>query len=450
MMKHLVYLALAAGALAMTGCDDVAAPKPAAPLAAAPAAPAPTPATPAAEYSCGDGYIFDSDQLPGPEGAVVNDVFYWGSSTSGAARCFSDTRNNSIVGRVESNTGDVATGATVMSVTLSGELRWYLILEFSDGTYCSAATAGDGRATCFATVERDATGFRVDDLPAVPLPVPEGAPERPVVDPPGGPGPGGGDVGGGHTGAPEPAPKPEKRKFKNARVAYIADPDQSRGGVDRLRFVTRYGLDDHDDLPDERRLYLILKLNVPRDGYITSHNCIVATTGNGRVTCVAPLKFWWDHSHCSDGECNGDGDGHMRFTYNATGRTAPHPSVDHFPTSTSPQSSDGDNAIGVTAYLIYSDVQNNPRHYGRETFYVPPGWPSSPSTDRWYFILAFSDLHPHRPFDLDLDPNGVNDHTFCIAATKGDGIVTCHEMVKGVSTKYANGYIDQWEVPYVP
>ena len=198
-MKHLVYLALAAGALAMTGCDDVAAPPAAAP-APTPATPAPT--TPAAEYSCGDGYIFDSDQLPGPEGAVVNDVFYWGSSTSGAARCFSDTRNNSIVGRVESNAGDVATGATVMSVTLSGELRWYLILEFSDGTYCSAATAGDGRPTCFATVERDATGFRVDDLPAVPLPVPEGAPERPVVDPPGGPGPGGGD--GGHTGAPEP------------------------------------------------------------------------------------------------------------------------------------------------------------------------------------------------------------------------------------------------------
>ena len=121
-MKYLVCLALAAGALAVTGCDDVAPPKPAAPLAAAPAAPAPTPATPAAEYSCGDGYIFDSDQVPGPEGAVVNDVFYWGSSTSGAARCFSDTRNNSMVGRVESNAGN-AIAATTMSVTLSGERR---------------------------------------------------------------------------------------------------------------------------------------------------------------------------------------------------------------------------------------------------------------------------------------------------------------------------------------
>ena len=194
-MKHLVYLAIAAGALAVMGCGGAAPPKPADP-------PAPT----AAKYSCGDGYVFDSDQVPGPEGAVVNDVFYWGSSTSGAARCYSATRNNSMVGRVESNAGD-ATGATVMSVTLSDELRWYFILEFSDGTYCSAATAGDGRATCFATVKRDATGFRVDDLPAVPLPVPEGAPERPPgvpESPPGGPGPGGGDQGGGHTGAPEP------------------------------------------------------------------------------------------------------------------------------------------------------------------------------------------------------------------------------------------------------
>ena len=208
-MKHLVYLALAAGALAMTGCGGAAPPKPADPPAAAPA-----PTTPAAaEYSCGDGYVFDTDQVPGPEGAVVNDVFYWGSSTSGAARCYSATRNNSMVGRVESNAGD-ATGATVMSVTLSDELRWYFILEFSDGTYCSAATAGDGRATCFATVERDATGFRLDDLPAVPLPVPTGAPERPPgvpesppgvpESPPGGPGPGGGDDGGGQTGAPEP------------------------------------------------------------------------------------------------------------------------------------------------------------------------------------------------------------------------------------------------------
>ena len=195
MMKHLVYLAIAAGALAVMGCGGAAPPKPADP-------PAPT----AAKYSCGDGYVFDSDQVPGPEGAVVNDVFYWGSSTSGAARCYSATRNNSMVGRVESNAGD-ATGATVMSVTLSDELRWYFILEFSDGTYCSAATAGDGRATCFATVERDATGFRLDDLPAVPLPVPTGAPERPPgvpESPPGGPGPGGGDQGGGHTGAPEP------------------------------------------------------------------------------------------------------------------------------------------------------------------------------------------------------------------------------------------------------
>ena len=201
-MKHLVYLALAAGALAMTGCGGVTPPKPADPPAAAPA-----PTTPAAaKYSCGDGYVFDSDQVPGPEGAVVNDVFYWGSSTSGAARCYSATRNNSMVGRVESNAGD-ATGATVMSVTLSDERRWYFILEFSDGTYCSAATAGDGRATCFATVERDATGFRLDDLPAVPLPVPTGAPERPPgvpESPPGGPGPGGGDDGGGQTGAPEP------------------------------------------------------------------------------------------------------------------------------------------------------------------------------------------------------------------------------------------------------
>ena len=206
-MKHLVYLAIATGALAVMGCDGVAPPKPSSPPAADP--PAPT----AAEYSCGDGYVFDSDQVPGPEGAVVNDVFYWGSSTSGAARCYSDTRNNSMVGRVESNADD-ATGATVMSVTLPDELRWYFILEFSDGTYCSAATAGDGRATCFATVKRDATGFRVDDLPAVPLPVPEGAPERPPgvpepppgvpESPPGGPGPGGGDQGGGHTGAPEP------------------------------------------------------------------------------------------------------------------------------------------------------------------------------------------------------------------------------------------------------
>ena len=199
-MKHLVYLALAAGALAMTGCGGVTPPKPADPPAAAPAP------TPAAKYSCGDGYIFDSDQLPGPEGAVVNDVFYWGSSTSGAARCYSDTRNNSMVGRVESNTDD-ATGATVLSVTLPDERRWYFILQFPDGTYCSAATAGDGRATCFATVERDAKGFRLDDLPAVPLPVPTGAPERPPgvpESPPGGPGPGGGDDGGGQTGAPEP------------------------------------------------------------------------------------------------------------------------------------------------------------------------------------------------------------------------------------------------------
>ena len=180
--------------------DDVAPPKPAAPLAAAPAAPAPTPATPAAEYSCGDGYIFDTDQVRGPEGAVVNDVFYWGSSTSGAARCFSDTRNNSIVGRVESNADD-ATSAIVMSVTLPDGRRWYFILQFPDGTYCAAATAADGRATCFATVERDATGFRVDDLPAVPLPVPAGAPGPPPEDPNG---PGGGDEGGGHTGAPEP------------------------------------------------------------------------------------------------------------------------------------------------------------------------------------------------------------------------------------------------------
>ena len=192
-MKHLVYLAIAAGALAMTGCGRAAPPKPADPLAAAPAP------TPAAEYSCGDGYIFDTDQLPGPEGAVVNDVFYWGSSTSGAARCFSDTRNDSIIGRVESNAGD-ATGAVVLSVTLPDGPRWYFILQFPDGTYCSAATAGDGRATCFATVERDATGFRLDDLPADPLPVPTGAPEPPVENP----GPGGGDEGGGHTGAPEP------------------------------------------------------------------------------------------------------------------------------------------------------------------------------------------------------------------------------------------------------
>ena len=147
-MKHLVYLAIAiaAGALAVMGCGGVAPPKPkpADPPAADP--PAPT----AAKYSCGDGYVFDGDQVPGPEGAVVNDVFYWGSSTSGAARCFSDTRNNSTVGRVESNAGD-ATGATVMSVTLSDEIRWYFILEFSDGTYCSAATAGDGIVTCTAT-----------------------------------------------------------------------------------------------------------------------------------------------------------------------------------------------------------------------------------------------------------------------------------------------------------
>ena len=36
----------------------------------------------------------------------------------------------------------------------SNDRWWFLILELSDGTFCNAATAGDGRVTCVGTVEK--------------------------------------------------------------------------------------------------------------------------------------------------------------------------------------------------------------------------------------------------------------------------------------------------------
>ena len=313
-MKHWVYwlIAIAAGALAVMGCGGVAPPKPADPPAADP--PAPT----AAKYSCGDGYVFDGDQVPGPEGAVVNDVFYWGSSTSGAARCFSDTRNDSIIGRVESNAGD-ATSAVVLSVTLPDGPRWYFILQFPDGTYCSAATAGDGRATCFATVERDATGFRLDDLPAVTLPVPAGAPEPPLVEDP-------------------PEPPVGNTQFRWGRIEEVTT--------------------------DQRRWYLILgygpgEIVDGRDDGVGDPACIAATAGDGKVTCTATTF---------------QGNGDDKYT------------TDDLTVSTSPQSSEGNDAIAAIVGLRSSGLDS-------------PG--------QWYLILEFSD------------------GTFCSTATAGDGIVTC-------------------------
>ena len=325
----------------MTGCGGVT-PKPADPPAAAPTTPTPA----AAEYSCGDGYIFDGDQLPGPEGAVVNNVFYWGSSTSGAARCYSDTRNNNMVGRVESNAGD-ATGAVVMSVTLPDEIRWYFIRQFPDGTYCSAATEGGGRATCFATVERDATGFRLDDLPPVTLPVPAGAPEPPLVEDPSEPHPGGGDGGGGQTGAPEPEdPQPVGDRFR-------------WGGIEEIT-------------TDQRRWYLVLGtgpgeiIDGRDDPGPHDPGCTAATKGDGIVTCTATVL----HS------------GYPLWEYNP----------DDFPTSTSPQSSEGNDAITARAVLRPERLA-----HGRQL---------------WYLILVFAD------------------DTACAAATAGDGIVTCTATVE--------------------
>ncbi len=406
-MKHLVYLAIAiaAGALAVMGCGGVAPPKPADPPAADP--PAPT----AAKYSCGDGYVFDGDQVPGPEGAVVNDVFYWGSSTSGAARCFSDTRNNSMVGvgsRVESNAGD-ATGATVMSVTLPDERRWYFILEFSDGTYCSAATAGDGRAACFATVERDATGFRLDDLPAVTLPVPAGAPEPPLVEDP-------------------PEPPVGNTHFRWGRIEEVTT--------------------------DQRRWYLILgygpgEIVDGRDDGLGDPACIAATAGDGKVTCTATTF---------------EGNGDDKYT------------TDDLPASTSPQSSEGTDAI--YAYIRVFSSQGGLWYLVLEspdgTFcsvatagdgivtctshpypplsgdWVPPGGPGPGGGDggggqtgapepedpqprfrwgrieevttdqrRWYLILGYG---PGEIVDGRDDELG---DPACIAATAGDGKVTC-------------------------
>ncbi len=413
MMKHLVYLALAAGALAMMGCGGVAPPKPAAPPAADP--PAPT----AAKYSCGDGYIFDGDQVLGPEGAVVNDVFYWGSNTSGAARCFSDTRNNSMVGvgsRVESNAGD-ATGATVMSVTLPDERRWYFILEFSDGTYCSAASAGDGRAACFATVERDATGFRLDDLPAVTLPVPAGAPEPPLVEDP-------------------PEPPVGNTYFRWGRIEEVTTDQR------RWYLILGYGpgeiVDGRDDDPGRG-----------------DPACIAATAGDGIVTCTATTF---------------QGNGDDKYT------------TDDLPASTSPQSSEGTDAIyayirvfsrqGGLWYLVLESPDGTfcsaatagdgivtctshpyPPLSGD---WVPPGGPGPGGGDggggqtgapepedpqpvgntyfrwgrieevttdqrRWYLILGYG---PGEIVDGRDDDPGRGDPA-CIAATAGDGIVTC-------------------------
>ena len=410
-MKHWVYwlIAIAAGALAVMGCGGVAPPKPADPPAADP--PAPT----AAKYSCGDGYVFDGDQVPGPEGAVVNDVFYWGSSTSGAARCFSDTRNNSMVGvgsRVESNAGD-ATGATVMSVTLPDERRWYFILEFSDGTYCSAATAGDGRAACFATVERDATGFRLDDLPAVTLPVPAGAPEPPLVEDP-------------------PEPPVGNTQFRWGRIEEVTT--------------------------DQRRWYLILgygpgEIVDGRDDGVGDPACIAATAGDGKVTCTATTF---------------QGNGDDKYT------------TDDLPASTSPQSSEGTDAIdayirsfsrqGGLWYLVLESPDGTfcsaaTAGDGKVTCtshpypplngdWVPPGGPGPGGGDggggqtgapepedpqpvgntrfrwgrieevttdqrRWYLILGYG------PGEIvDGRDDGVGDPA-CIAATAGDGKVTC-------------------------
>lgn len=449
-MKHWCTWLIVAGALAMMGCGGVAPPKPANPLAAAPtAAPAPTPA---AEYSCGDGYIFDSDQLPGPEGAVVKDVFYWGSSTSGAARCFSDTRNNSMVGgRVESNADD-ATAATVLSVTLAGERRWYFILHFSDGTYCSAATPGDGRATCFATVKRDATGFRLDALPAVPLPVPSGAPEPPVEGPGG---PGGGDEGGGHTGAPEPegtpetpgdpgggdegggntgAPEPEERFFTYSYGAYAVGErnpsknlDQNKGKnpvlygpatsedcikyrncVGTAQMFHRY-LSGHNEEPG----WYIVRDRVEYDSTFTlrrrggEYDCILATTGNGKMTCATKLDI-----------------PDIPRSKPVRNRA---PLADDFPTLTAPQSADGKRAFTARMYRVVPESYRGNR--GPESVYTPIGAKESRTAAKLtkrYLILVFPDA------------------TYCNAATAGDGIVTCVETVKWVDN--ASGTFE-WEFP---
>ena len=397
-MKHLVYLAIAVGALAMMGCGGAAPSKPADPPAAAPAPP--LAAAPAAEYSCGDGYIFDTDQLPGPEGAVVNDVFYWGSSTSGAARCFSDTRNDSIIGRVESNAGD-ATGAVVLSVTLPDGPRWYFILQFPDGTYCSAATAGDGRATCFATVERDATGFRLDDLPADPLPVPTGAPEPPVENP----GPGGGDEGDGHTGAPEPEEPSEEEPTTGNEVSFTSGAGHliasERPAASETGFRHAAGLYIYAPI-NERRWYLLLgnRDDGPRDGPRYGTWCFAATTGDGKPTCSSD-KIRLERS--------------LADTF-----TAP----DDFPTPTAPQSAAGNAAVyGSPTFVSRGSQQQMIREVG----YKLPGWPDLPPNERrWFLVLHFSD------------------GTWCNAATPGDGRVTCVgkvEMIPGYGAV---------TVPYVP